>query len=119
MKKSIIIFFGLLLISCHVNDKYKDIVGEWKCCKWTVASTGQDKCKGDVVFNFKADKTYSSKIGSQEESGTYQIAEGILYSTPTGKLEIGVEINVLNKDSLQFTMSRSGDKEILTLLHQE
>jgi len=43
----------------------------------------------------------------------------LLYSTPKGKMEIAVEINVLNSDTLQFTMSRSGNKEILTLLKKD
>ena len=119
MKKSIIAICGLLLISCSEAEQYEKIVGEWKCSKWINESTGTDKCKDNVYFNFKSDKTYSSKIGGVQESGDYKIAEGMLYSTPKGKLEIGVEISKLNNDTLQFVMSNLGQKEILTLLRSK
>ena len=119
MRKSIIALFGLLLMSCNESEQYKEIVGEWKCSKWITESTGADKCKDNVYFNFKEDKTYSSKIGGAQESGVYKIAEGMLYSTAQGKMEIGVEISKLNKDTLQFVMSNLGEKEILTLLRKK
>ncbi|WP_033956947.1 lipocalin family protein [Psychroserpens jangbogonensis] len=119
MKKSIVLIFGLLLFSCNNSEEYEKIEGEWKCSEWITESTGEDRCKNNVYFNFKKDKTYSSKISGLEESGVYKISNGLLYSTPTGKLEIGVEINKLNKDTLQFIMSRFGEKEILTLLRSE
>jgi len=118
MKKLLIVIAGLLLISCENAEQYDIIAGEWNCTEWITESTGTDRCNDNVYFNFKRDKTYASKIGSQEETGSYKIANGLLYSTPDGKLEIGVEINKLNKDTLQFIMSRSGEKEILTLLRK-
>ncbi len=116
MKKIVIVLIGLLLISCDNSEEYDKIAGEWNCTSWIVTSTGTDRCRDNVYFSFKKDKTYSSKIGGLEESGVYKIANGLLYSTPKGKLEIGVEINTLNNDTLQFTMSRAGEKEVLTLL---
>ena len=116
MKNSIIAIFILLLFSCDNSENYKKISGEWKCTKWITESTGEDRCDNNVYFNFKENKTYTSKIGDQEASGIYKISNGLLYSTPDGKLEIAVEINILNNDTLQFTMSRSGEKELLTLL---
>ncbi len=118
MKKLLVVLFGLLIISCDNSEEYDKITGEWNCTTWITESTGNDRCNDNVYFNFKRDKTYTSKIGSQEETGIYKIANGRLYSTPEGKLEIGVEINKLSKDSLQFIMSRSGEKEILTLLRK-
>lgn len=119
MKKIIVVLIGLLLISCDNSEEYDKIAGEWNCTSWIIASTGEDRCRDNVYFNFKKDKTYSSKIGGLEESGVYKLANGLLYSTPEGKLEIGVEINTLNKDTLQFVMSRSGSKETLTLLRKK
>jgi hypothetical protein len=118
MKKLILVVFGFLLISCTDAENYEKIAGEWKCTTWITESTGKDKCSNNVYFNFKKDKTYTSKIGSLEEAGVYKIANGLLYSTPEGKLEIGVEISKLQNDTLQFVMSRSGQKEILTLLRK-
>ena len=57
-----------------------------------------------------------TSVSAQETTGTYKIADGILYSKPEGKLEIAVEINTLTADTLSFTMSRSGNAEILTLV---
>ncbi len=119
MKNSIMAIFALLLFSCDDSENYKKISGEWNCTEWITVSTGKDRCNNNVYFNFKENKTYTSKIGKQEESGIYKISNGLLYSTPDGKLEIGVEINKLNNDTLQFTMSRSGEKEIMTLLKKQ
>lgn len=119
MKKLIVVVFGFLLLSCTNDEQYKKIAGEWNCTTWITESTGSDKCNNNVYFNFKNDKTYTSKIGSLEEAGVYKIANGLLYSTPDGKLEIGVEISKLQNDTLQFIMSRSGEKEILTLLRKK
>ena len=119
MKKILLIIFGLFLISCDNSEEYDKIAGEWNCTQWITESTGENMCSDNVYFNFKRDNTYVSKIGSLEETGIYKISNGSLYSTPTGKLEIGVEINKLNKDTLQFIMSRSGEKEILTLLRKQ
>lgn len=119
MKKLIIVAFGLLLISCDNSEEYEKIAGEWNCTTWITESTGKDRCSNNVYFNFKADKTYASKIGGQEEAGVYKISNGLLYSTAEGKLEIGVEISKLQNDTLQFVMSRSGEKETLTLLRKK
>ncbi|WP_420572108.1 lipocalin family protein [Kordia sp.] len=118
MKKIIVLIFAFLLMSCDNSEQYEKIVGEWNCTTWITESTGADRCSNNVYFNFKADKTYTSKIDGQEETGVYRIANGLLYSTPEGKLEIGVEISKLDTDTLQFVMSRFGEKEILTLTHK-
>ena len=119
MKKLIVVFFGMLLISCTNAEQYEKIIGEWNCSSWIVVDSEEDMCNDNVYFYFKEDKTYDSKIQGEEASGIYKIAEGILYSTPEGKLEIGVEIKKLSNDSLQFTMSRSGDEELLTLVRKK
>jgi hypothetical protein len=119
MKKLIVVVIGLFLISCDNTEEYDKIAGEWNCTQWIVESTGEDRCNDNVYFNFKRDKTYDSKITGETETGVYKLANGLLYSTPKGKLEIGVEINKLNKDTLQFIMSRAGSKEILTLLRKK
>lgn len=119
MKKIIVVVFGLLLISCTNSEQYKKIAGEWNCSEWIIESTGKNRCNNNVYFNFKADKTYTSKVAGLEETGVYKIENGLLYSTPKDKLEIGVEIKKLDKDTLQFVMSRSGQKETLTLLRKQ
>lgn len=116
MKKIILAFSALFLYNCDNTENYKNITGEWTCSEWITESTGNDRCNNNVYFSFKDDKTYTSIIDTQKQSGIYKIANGLLYSTPKGKLEIGVEIKTLNKDTLQFIMSRFGEKEILTLL---
>nr|WP_321227683.1 lipocalin family protein [uncultured Psychroserpens sp.] len=117
MKKlSFTIIFVLLLMSCNDAKYAEDIVGEWECVSWIDVASSNDKCANNAYFSFNKDKTYTSKVSAQETKGTYKIADGILYSKPDGKLEIAVEINKLTTDTLSFTMSRSGNAEILTLV---
>ncbi|MCD2260819.1 lipocalin-like domain-containing protein [Psychroserpens luteolus] len=116
MRKLLMLLAIILLVSCNDAKYAEAIVGEWECASWIDTATAKDKCNSNAYFSFKEDKTYTSKVGAQETSGTYKIADGILYSTPKDKLEIAVEINTLNADTLSFTMSRSGNEEILTLI---
>ena len=117
MKKlSLIVLLALLTVSCADLKYAEDIVGEWECVSWIDVASSKDKCASNAYFSFNKDKTYTSKVSAQETTGTYKIADGILYSKPDGKLEIAVEINRLTTDTLSFTMSRSGNAEILTLV---
>lgn len=119
MKKVIVILSVLLVLACNDSKYTEDIVGEWECVSWIESSTAKDKCNNNAYFSFKEDMTYTSKVGAQDTQGTYKIADGIIYSKPDGKLEIAVEINTLNKDTLSFTMSRSGQEEILTMIKKQ
>ncbi|MFT4611960.1 MAG: tryptophanase [Glaciecola sp.] len=116
MKKSVLLLSVLLVVSCADLKYAEDIVGEWECTSWIDVASSKDKCVSNAYFSFNKDKSYTSKVGAQETKGTYKIADGILYSKPDGKLEIAVEINALTADTLSFTMSRSGNAEILTLV---
>ncbi|OUS02746.1 hypothetical protein A9Q86_02735 [Flavobacteriales bacterium 33_180_T64] len=106
-------------MSCNDSEYSKKIIGEWECSSWIETETSRDKCGNNVYFKFENDMTYHSKIGSDDAKGVYRISDGLLYSTPEGKLEIAVEINTLNADTLTFTMSRSGNEEILTLVKKK
>jgi hypothetical protein len=117
MKKlSLIILLSLLTMSCSDLKYAEDIVGEWECVSWVDVASSKDKCASNAYFSFNKDNTYTSKVSAQDTKGTYKIADGILYSKPNGKLEIAVEIKTLTSDTLSFTMSRSGNAEILTLV---
>ena len=116
MRKLLMLLTILLIVSCNDSKYAKDIVGDWECISWIDTATSRDKCNDNAHFSFKEDNTYTSKVGAQETKGTYKIADGILYSKPDDKLEIAVEINTLNADTLSFTMSRSGNEEVLTLI---
>ncbi|PPK93370.1 lipocalin-like protein [Nonlabens xylanidelens] len=119
MKKLLFLLSVFLFISCDTSEKYQKIAGEWECTSWVVVATGQDKCNDNVFFDFKADKTYSSKLGNINETGVYQLAERKLFSTAEGKMEIAVDISISTQDTLQFEMSNLGQKEILTLLRKK
>lgn len=119
MKNLSFLLVIFVLISCDTTEKYKNIPGEWECTSWIVTATGKDKCNNNVNFHFKKDNTYSSQLGSVNETGIYQLAEGKLFSTAEGKLEIAVDISISTPDSLQFVMSNVGGKEILTLLRKK
>ena len=77
MKKIIVIVCALVMISCDNSEQYEKIEGEWNCTSWITESTGADLCNNNVYFNFKADKTYTSKIDGKEENGVYKIGNGI------------------------------------------
>ena len=116
MKKLLLLLSVLLIVSCSDFKYAEDIIGEWECVSWLDEASSIDKCASNAYFSFNKDKTYTSKVNAQETIGTYKIVDGILYSKPDGKLEIAVEINTLTADTLSFTMSRSGNAEILTLV---
>lgn len=116
MKKILLLLSVCFILSC-TDAKYAEaIVGEWECVSWIDTASSQDKCNDNAYFSFKSDKTYTSQVGAQNTKGTYKIVDGILYSMPENKLEIAVEIKTLSNDTLSFTMSRSGNEEILTLI---
>ena len=108
-----------LIMSCSTHGKYEKISGEWKCSSWTNKAKGVDKCRDNVYFNFRPDKTYYSELGSAKDSGDYKILEGKLYITPEGKMQFAVEITKLNNDTLRFLMNQAGDEEILTLVRKD
>lgn len=116
MKKWISLLCIVLFMSCNDAEYSKNIIGNWECASWINVATEKDNCNNNVSFTFNEDKTYVFTIDSSPTSGTYKIENGLLYSTPKGKMEIAVEINRLTQDSLKFTMSRSGEKEIMTLV---
>ena len=117
MKKAMIVFTSLIILaSCSNSELYQKIPGEWKCSSWIVTSNGKDKCQNNVRFEFKADKTYTSVLGSARDTGTYSILSDMLYVTPDGKMEFGVQINKLTADTLEFLMNQAGEEEILTLV---
>ena len=70
-------------------------------------------------FQFNMDKTYYSKLGSVEDSGSYKIQGGNLRVFPQGKMELMVKITKLNNDTLTFLMNLAGEEEILTLVRKE
>lgn len=116
MKKCISLLCIVLFMSCNDKEYSKNIIGDWECASWINEAIGKDNCNNNVIFNFNADNTYVSKIQSDNTEGSYRIANGLLYCTPKNKMEIAVEINTLTKDTLQFTMSRSGNKEVIILV---
>ena len=116
MKKSLVLFFSIIVFACTDKAKYENIAGEWKCKSWINKKNNLDKCNNNVYFKFNIDKTYLSKIGSVKDSGTYTMAEDRLFTTPKGKMEIGVKIMKLNHDSLELLMNHGGVEEILTLV---
>ena len=119
MKKLVLLLTVILMTSCNDSKYAEDIVGDWECASWIDVASSKNKCNDNAYFSFKNDKTYTSKVNAQETSGTYKIADGILYSNPDGKLEIAVEINALTTDTLTFTMSRSGNEELAFRLHAQ
>ena len=111
--------YFMLLASCSNTEDYQKISGEWECTSWINKVKEIDKCRNNVHFQFKEDKSYYSKLGSVEDSGSYKIQKDKLYVTPLGKMEMAVEITKLNNDTLEFLMNQGGEEEILTLIRKD
>lgn len=107
------------LISCDNDENAKLIIGSWKCVQWNVADKTNASSSKDVSFKFNADKTYDYHNSTLNESGTYKISRGKLYTTPKGELEIAVDIDKLTADSMIFNMSRGGTPETMILVKEE
>ncbi|MGS2727100.1 lipocalin family protein [Psychroserpens sp. BH13MA-6] len=118
MKKIVFLLLCILAFNCNASKDYNLITGTWHCGTWIVESSGKDLCNDEVMFKFNSDRTYKSQIGYIAEQGTFEILNDQLICYPRDKMEIGVQINKLTNDTLEFTMSRSGRKEIMTLLKQ-
>ncbi|WMI69005.1 lipocalin family protein [Mangrovimonas sp. YM274] len=117
MKKLLVLPLALSLFNCN-SEKYELLNGKWNCLSWTIESSEDNQCSNNVYFMFSPNKTYSSKIGNLEEKGHFILSGDKLICTPEGKMDIGVEINTLTTDTLRFTMNRSGQKEVITLLKE-
>lgn len=106
------------LSSCSDNESLKLIVGKWQCVQWSVDNEEDANSSQNVNFEFKADKTYTYHNSGLTETGTFKIASGKLYTTPSGQLEMAVEIKKLNQDSMIFDMSRGGMPESMVLIRK-
>ena len=111
--------FSVLVLCCTSSESNYQILGKWECISWINQTNMTDKCDNDVTFNFNEDNTYTSKIGSVNESGDYKIKNSMLYVTPNGKIEFRVEISKCENDTLVFSMNQAGDEEILTLISKK
>lgn len=116
MRSLLLLLCTTMFFSCNDSEKEQQIIGEWHCSSWNQESSEHNKCNNNVYFKFNKDKTYNSKFGRLEEHGTFKIANNLLYSTPDNKLEIAVEFQKFSPDTLELIMSRSGNKEVLTLV---
>ncbi len=117
MNKIIFLFFALFTVtSCFNDGDYEKLKGEWVCASWFAESDGKDMCNDNVHFTFKMDKTYSSQFNTTKEAGTFYLVGNVLYVTPNGKTEFGVEIKRLDTDTMTILMNRSGSAETLVLV---
>ncbi|MEX0811192.1 MAG: lipocalin family protein [Chitinophagales bacterium] len=113
----LIIAITLLLFSCEDPEQYKKISGHWECVEWTSVENPQNRCGGgNVYFKFEENKTYESKLGQTKDQGTYTISGSDLTVSPEGKLDIKVDIQKLNEDTLSFLMNAGGIQEKMVLL---
>lgn len=120
IKQSLFLLLIILsLYSCEDPEQYKKISGHWNCTHWSSVENSQNRCNGsNVYFEFNEDKTYESKLGDVKDVGTYTISGSDLTVSPKGKLDIKVEIQVLNSDSLSFLMNSGGIQEKMVLLKE-
>lgn len=119
MKKITVAILLFFVLSCTNSGNYESITGEWECISWINKERNTDKCNNNVYFKFNEDKSYLSKIGSVKDSGIYSIENNRLYVTPNGKMELSVQINKLNFDTVVFLMNLGGVEELLTLVKKK
>ena len=120
MKNTLIFLtFLVLFSSCASSEKYEMIAGNWVCSSWISQSDGKEMCQNNVKFSFNTDKTYSSTLDGNKQSGQFKMLGNVLYVTPTGKAEFGVKIEHLDADTLKLLMNRSGDEELLVLVKEK
>jgi len=112
----ILVFTTLFFVSCANSDQYEKMNGNWVCSSWITESDGSDGCNDNVHFSFNMDKTYNSQFNATKEAGTYYLVGNVLYVTPEGKKEFGVELKRLDVDTMTILMNRSGSAETLTLV---
>lgn len=121
MNKSILLFTAILLagiFACqHPVDKAL-LNGSWKGAQWLVEGQPGDIDATVAAFTFRPDGTYDYVYNGTPESGTYQLQNDQLFTTPSGGVKMMVKVQKLTQDSLVFNMNRGGQSETLTLLRQ-
>lgn len=115
-KIALVLLTFVFLASCSNADKYEKMKGDWVCVSWIDETNGKDMCNDNVHFSFDLDKTYKSQFDAAKEEGTYYLVGNVLYVTPKGKTEFGVEMKRLDSDTMTILMNRSGVAETLTLV---
>ena len=109
---AIVLFFS----SCANTENNKLIVGEWKGSEWLINGKPSDYNTSETHFTFDDKGNYTFNYSRTAEKGTYKVENDMLFTKPLNQQEIMVRITKLTKDSLVFSMNRSGTPEILTLL---
>ncbi len=111
-----LILLLLLFASCNPSVNEKLIVGNWSGVEWLSGGSPSNLNAMDTHFNFDDKGRYTYEYSGKKEEGTYKIENDMLFTKPTGELEIMVKIVKLTTDSLVFDMSRGGTSETLTLI---
>ena len=116
--KWILIVLAFIISSCDNSENNKMIVGNWTGAEWLVEDGASNRNAQDTHFSFDDKGKYTYEYAGRKEEGTYKIENDMLFTKPTGELEIMVKIKKLTKDSLVFDMSRGGTPESLILLRK-
>ena len=110
------VFSFLVFASCETNEDTKNkLVGYWQGTSWTANGKSISDNPSRAQFEFNADKTFRSIIGSTVEEGTFYLTGYRLFTTAKDREKIMVLIKKITKDELIFEMNRGGQKEELVL----
>lgn len=98
------------------EDPATQVAGEWQGVRWTAGSGAVTDDPTRVVFIFQPPEHYAALLGNeQEESGTYRVNDGRLYTLAEGREQMMVRFERPHPDTLTLLMNRGGRLETLVL----
>ena len=110
----------MLIISCSPNtEQEKRILGQWEGADWLIEGKSAIDDPTLVQFEFVEGNVYKAQFGSQEEVGTFRMADTKLYTTAKGQLEKMTNFTKITQDTLIMDMNRGGREETLILIRKQ
>ncbi len=111
-----VLFVTLIFNACKPSQNETLIIGNWQAITWVNGSGASIQNTETTSFLFSNDNKYTYNNLGTTEKGTYKVENDMLFTTPENGTEMMVKIAKLTKDSLMFSMSRSGFQESITLI---
>ena len=111
------IFILALFVSCNAINK-KQLKGEWTAVQLTEEGDTLNVNLEEITLNFDDNAYQFTSTLNYGESGTYRLAENLLYTQDTlsgDALEKVVEITKIKVDSLFIRMNEGGKERLLVM----
>jgi hypothetical protein len=113
MKQLLILFSGLIILSCNYDlQYYRDIVGEWKCDQ--VLNQARTKSCNEERFRFLEDRSYFWAKEELVTEGFYKIDGNKIHYGELGTQVNSFRIKKIEGDSMIWeSLDNPGDYQIL------